>query len=187
MAAAFALDPHQSWLPLEAAAAQESDARKAGLLTEVRNHMEAEIHGRLDDLMATLTAEPVYHFWGRGDATLLSGAEAVRGFYSAMFASGGEQFEVVIDRVIASSDHVVTEGQVRIVHRGADVLAAGVSEVAGEAVTENSLYVSNAQLVTVWPADEDGKLIGEDIYFGEDPLTKLVPIDKAQLPPYFRL
>lgn len=184
---AYAIDPHRSWLPLEQAAAAESNPRRAGLIREVGKHMEAEINGRLDELMATLTAEPVYHFWGRGDATVLEGAEAVRAFYGGMFSVGGEQFEVVVDKVIASDDHVVTEGQVKIVYKGADLAAQGIAEVAGSPVDEAALYLSCAQLVTVWPADADGKLIGEDIYFGEDPMTTLARIEPDQLPPYFNL
>lgn len=186
MATAYAIDPHASWLLLEQAAAAESNPRRAGLIREVRNHMEAEIKGRLDDLMATLTTEPIYHFWGRGDATLLEGSEAVRAFYGGMFAVGGEQFEVVVDKVIASDDHVVTEGQVKVVYGGEALRAQGVTEVAGDAVQPDGLYLSCAQLVTVWPADAVGKLVGEDIYFGEDPLSTLRPIERDQLPPYFK-
>ena len=51
----YAIDPHQSWLALEAAAAQESSPRRKALITEVRNHMEHEIKGQLDPLMDTLT------------------------------------------------------------------------------------------------------------------------------------
>lgn len=187
MSAAFAIDPHRSWLPLEQAEAAEPNPRRAGLIREVRNHMEAEINGRLDELMATLTAEPVYHFWGRGEATVLEGAEAVRAFYGGMFSVGGEQFEVVVDKVIASDDHVVTEGQVKIVYRGADLAAQGVTEAAGKPIDDGALYLSCAQLVTVWPADADGKLIGEDIYFGEDPMSTLTRIETDQLPPYFKV
>ena len=32
------------------------------------------------------------------------------------------------------------------------------------------------QLVTLWPADADGKLIGEDIYFGASPFANLKKI-----------
>lgn len=59
------IDPHQSWLPLEARAAAEPDPHRRSLLTHVRDHMEHEIKGNLDALMETLCASPVYHFWAQ--------------------------------------------------------------------------------------------------------------------------
>ncbi len=183
----YAIDPHQSWLPLEAAAAAEPDPRKAQLIAEVGRHMEAEITGQLEPLMATLTAEPVYHFWGPGDPMVLSGQDTIRGFYSDMIGRGGQQFEVVVDNIVASDSHVITEGQVKQVYKGAALLQMGITSVGDTEVSEDSLWLSNAQLITVWPADAEGKLIGEDIYFGENPMTTLKPIDRSDLPPYYEL
>ena len=42
-----AIEPHNSWLPLQAAAAEETDPRRAQLIREVGLHMEAEITGQL--------------------------------------------------------------------------------------------------------------------------------------------
>lgn len=183
----YEIEPHASWLPLAEAVQAESNPRRRTLLQAVCDHMEAEITGNLDALMATLTAEPIYHFWGRGEPMVLEGREVIRGFYSQMMSAGGEQFEVVIDRIVAGDDHVVTEGQVKQVYTAESVIAAGVTEVGGVAVTDSALWLSAAQLITVWPADAEGKLIGEDIYFGEDPLATLQPITAASLPPYYRL
>ena len=183
----YAIDPHNSWLALEQAAENESSERRRQLITEVRNHMEAEINGRLEPLMDTLTAEPIYHFWGRGEPMVLQGREAVEGFYAGMFQTGGEQFEVVVENVIASDQHVVTEGQVKQVYPGATLLAMGVETADGQPIDGDQLYLSNAQLVTVWPADPDGKLVGEDIYFGVDPMATLKPIEREALPPYYKL
>ena len=182
-----AIEPHNSWLPLLEAAENEPDARRKGLILEVARHMETEITGQLEPLMATLTAEPVYHFWGPGDPMVLQGADAVRGFYSDMISRGGQQFEVVVENIVASDSHVVTEGQVKQVYPGAAVKAMGINEVDGTAVTDDSLWLSNAQLITVWPADADGKLIGEDIYFGENPMATLKPISREELPPYYEI
>lgn len=182
-----AINPHHSWLPLEAAAARAANPRRKALITEVRDHMEHEIKGDLEALMGTLTEQPVYHFWGNGAPSVIEGREAVRAFYSGMFATGGQQFEVVVDKVIASDDHVVTEGQVKQVHRGRALLDMGMSEVNGAPVQAEDLWLGAAQLVTLWPADAAGKLIGEDIYFGASPLADLRKISPEDLPPYFQL
>lgn len=183
----FAIEPHASWLPLEARAESEPSERRRTLLAAVRDHMEYEIKGQLDPLMATLTAEPVYHFRGRMPAAVLEGYEAVRGFYADMFANNGQQFEVVLERIVADDGAVVTEGQVKQVYTGAALKLMGVNEHDGRPVGEEDLFVSNAQLITVWPGDPDGKLVGEDIYFGEDPIATLRRITRAELPPYHHL
>ena len=183
----YAIDPHASWLALEQAAKAETNSRRAGLIREVGRHMEAEIKGELEPLMATLTAEPIYHFWGNGTPMVLQGRDAVASFYAGMFTRGGQQFQVVVDKVIASNDNVVTEGQVRQVNKGRDLRAQGVTHVGDIEVRDDDLWLSNAQLVTVWPADTDGKLIGEDIYFGESPMQSLKRIRAEDLPPYYKL
>ena len=183
----YAINPHHSWLPLEAAAARAQTPRRKALITEVRNHMEHEIKGDLEALMDTLTERPIYHFWGNGEPSVIEGREAVRAFYSGMFATGGQQFEVVVDKVIASDDHVVTEGQVKQVHRGRALLEMGMSKVQGASVQAEDLWLGAPQLVTLWPADAAGKLVGEDIYFGASPLATLVKITAEDLPPYFQL
>ena len=183
------IDPHSSWNVLtEFAAGYENvDDPVAKLVLEVRDHMAAEIQGDLDGLMATLTAEPVYHFWGNGEPMVLQGRAAVEGFYRDMMGRGGNQFEVVTDNVIASTSHVVTEGQVKQVYTTKALSEMGMTEVNGVAVASSELWLSNAQLVTVWPNDGQGKLVGEDIYFGQSPFTTLSPITRADLPDYYQL
>ena len=183
----FAINPHHSWLPLEERAAAEDNPRRKALVTAVRDHMEAEIKGQLDPLMDTLTSEPIYHFWGQAEPSVIEGRDAVRAFYSGMFDVGGQQFEVVVDKVVVSDNHVITEGQVRQVHKGVSLAAMGIDEVDGQPVEDDDLFVATAQLVTLWPADEHDKLIGEDIYFGSNSFADVQRITREQLPPYYKI
>ena len=94
-------DPHTSWLALQDKAAATNNATHKALLTEVAKHMEAEIKGQLEPLMATLQPEPIYHFWQiGGQKMILEGYDAVAGFYSNMFTTGGQQFQVICDKII---------------------------------------------------------------------------------------
>jgi hypothetical protein len=183
----YAIDPYNSWQSLIEAAGRQTNTRCRLLIEEVRKHMEAEIKGQLEPLMATLTAQPVYHFWGNGEPLVLEGRDAVAAFYQGLFATGSQQFEVDLEKVLATEDHVITEGRVKQVYRGDALAVMGVPEVSGQAVTEDSLWLSNTQLMTLWPADAEGRLIGEDIYFGVNPMTTLVPVTAAELPPYYQL
>ena len=180
------INPWNSWLPLEAAWREQPAERRATLVKAVRDHMEHEIRGDLEPLMDTLTQEPVYHFWGSGPGNMvIEGREAVRAFYSNMMAAGGNQFEVVVENLIVGDDHVVTEGQVKQVRTGAEVRAMGLEAIDGEPLGDEELVLTSAQLVTIWPGDADGKLIGEDIYFGESPISAAKRIARAHLPDYY--
>ena len=177
------IEPHRSWLALESHLEKVTSPAARNLVTQVRDHMEYEIKGELEPLMNTLTAEPVYHFWSQG--MVLEGREAVHGFYTNLIASGANQFEVVIDTVVADDHHVVTEGQVRQVYTGKELKGMGRTEVDGKPVEDSDLFMTTTQLVTVWPGASDGKLVGEDIYFGGDPFSSLVRLSPDDLPEYY--
>ena len=183
-----AINPHNSWLKLRAKAEACENAKHKTLLTEVANHMEAEIKGQIEPLMATLTEQPQYHFWRVGGQNMtLNGYEEVAGFYNNMFAMGGQQFEVVCDRIFVDDQGVITEGQVKQVNKSSVLVTMGINEIGGVAITDHELWLSNAQLITVWPAAAGNKLVGEDIYFGEDPMTTLTPITRDAIPDYYQL
>jgi len=182
------INPWDSWLTLDSAWREQPTQRRQTLVKAVRDHMEYEIRGDLEALMATLTAEPVYHFWGTGPGNMLmQGRDAVRDFYSNMIAVRGNQFEVVVENLIVGDHHVVTEGQVKQVRRGAEVRAFGVLHIDDTPIEDDELILTTAQLVTIWPGDAEGKLIGEDIYFGESPVSHAERITPADLPDYYIL
>ena len=182
-------DPHASWLALQDRAEHTDNPTHKALLQEVANHMEAEITGQLEPLMATLDPDPIYHFWRvGGENMVLQGYEAVAGFYSNMFATGGQQFQVVCDRIFVDDGGVITEGQVRQVYKTQALSAMGLTHAPNKAALSSSdLWMSHAQLITVWPAAPGNKLVGEDIYFGEDPMQTLIPITADDLPDYYEL
>ena len=180
------IEPFASWLPLEARAAEEPEGPGRTLLELVRAHMEHEIRGEIEPLMATLTDAPVYHFWNE-TPSVLEGHDQVRGFYQGMIASGTNQFEVVVERIVVDPGAVITEGRVKQVYTGVMAAAMGLAELDGTPLAADELVLTTTQLITVWPAAADGKLLGEDIYFGHSPLRNVVRITPADLPDYYRI
>jgi limonene-1,2-epoxide hydrolase len=166
-------DPERSWQSLEERIKIEKDPRCRQLLEQVRDHLRTEIRGEFEALMATLVDDPQYHLWGIGEEVGPKGREAVATFYTDMIASGGNHFEFEIRRIVVDHDAVVTEGVFRALMPGAAVVASGISEVSGAPVDADARYVSENQILTVWPAAEDGRIKGEDIYFGSPPLSSL--------------
>ncbi|NRA03002.1 MAG: nuclear transport factor 2 family protein [Myxococcales bacterium] len=166
-------DPERSWRVLEARLEQESDPRRRQLLEWVRDHVRSEILGDLESLMATLIDEPQYHFFGMGPDAGPKGRAAVEAFYKQMLASGGNRFEFEMHRVVVDEGAVVTEGQLRQVVPGSALVASQIETVESEAVDPAANYLSEMQILTLWPAGADGRLVGEDIYFGSPPLSQL--------------
>lgn len=183
-----AFDPHSSWLALRERAASTDNELHRALLSRVADHMEAEIKGQLEPLMATLDPNPKYHFWRVGpENMILDGYDAVADFYTNMFANRGNQFHVVCERIFVEDTGVITEGKVRQVYKSADLAAMGVTTSQGQNLADHELWLSNAQLITVWPAAPEARLVGEDIYFGEDSMNTLTPFSATDLPAYYEL
>jgi len=136
--------------------------------------MCTEIRGELDALMATLVDEPRYHFWGTPVEGGPKGRAAVEEFYRQMIAGGGNRFHFEILRIVVDEDSVVTEGRMRQPIPGAALVASGLEDVNGEPVEPDATYLAESQILTVWPASSDGRIMGEDIYFGSPPLACVV-------------
>lgn len=173
MQSSVSFEPERTWLPLEQRIEQETDPRRRQLLVQVRDHMRSEIRGELEALMKTLVDEPEYHFWGVPVEAGPKGRTAVAAFYQQMIAGGGNRFHFDVRRIVVDDDAVVTEGRMLQQVPGTALAASGITEVEGQPVEAEATYLAETQLLTVWPAAEDGRLIGEDIYFGSAPMTSL--------------
>jgi len=165
--------PEKTWLAIEKRMEGETNSRIRSNLEEVRNHMRAEIRGEHGPLMDTLTADPQYHMWGLPEENGPKGRETVSVFYANMIESGGNRFQFDVRLIVADEGSVVTEGVMRSLMPGVVLKASGVEEVEGEAVADDGQYVAEWQILTVWPFDEAGKIIGEDIYFGSPPMDRV--------------
>ena len=120
--------------------------------------LEVERQGRQDHYRRERPRLAGIEVWGFGD-----------NISPGMIAGGGNRFQFDIQRIVVDENSVVTEGFMRSVTRGEDLIASGVTEVKGEPVDANARYLSENLILTVWPADTDGRLIGEDIWFGSTP------------------
>ena len=174
MADPVAFDPDSSWRILEERMALEKDPICKELLREVRDHMRAEIGGELEPLMDTLIAEPMYHFRSLGPEGGPKGRAAVHAFYDAMIQNGGNRFQFEIQRIYVDHGGVVTEGVMRQRIAGDAVIASGVDQIDGEGVDPATTYLTENHILTVWPAGEGGKLVGEDIFFGSAPIHRRI-------------
>ncbi|NMH98207.1 nuclear transport factor 2 family protein [Pseudonocardia acidicola] len=155
-----------SWKLLADRVEQERDPRHRANLEVVARHVEEEVRGDMDALMATLVPEPQYRIWGASSSTGPKGHAEVVAHYQAMFDSGKSRLEYEVTRVVVDDDTVVTEGIFRHAYTGA-TLAGRV--VAADEVDLERWYLVEYHALVVWPIGADGLIEGEEIYAGEPP------------------
>jgi hypothetical protein len=156
-------DPSITWEQLEERLERTTSPRQRRMLQTVIDHAKAEAAGSVDGLMATLCADPRYHFWSRGQDWGPKGRAAVRGFYENFVAGGEGFFESRKSRIVVDDDTVVTETEMRQLVPGA------VAAQRGYAIPDpDGHYLVFARTVILWPFNEAGELLGEDSYGSSD-------------------
>lgn len=151
-----------SWQMLGDRLSTEENPAWRRQLEVVAEHVDAEVRGDIDRLMATLVPDPQYHFWGSGpEPSGPKGAAGVRAHYEGLVASGMNRLEFAITRVAVDDDLVVTEGAFRHAIRG------NMLTKMGHDVDHATWYLIDYQSVALWVFQPGSELlIGEDIYFG---------------------
>ncbi len=152
---------------LEMAMAEATDPVILRNLQTVAEHVDAEVAGDIDRLMATLVSEPVYHIWGASKSVGPQGFDEVRANYQSLVRSGKNRLAYEVTRVVADRRCVVTEGRFRLAYPGAVLASATLS--TGEPILADHWYLVEYKCVVLWPMDADGRILGEELYAGEAP------------------
>jgi hypothetical protein len=156
-------DPSITWRHLEERLARTTSPRHRHMLQTVIDHARAESAASVEGLMATLCADPQYHFWSNGQDWGPKGHAAVRGFYENFVARGEGFFESRKSRIVVDDDAVVTETEMRQLVPGA------VAAQRGYAIPDpDGHYLVFARTVILWPFNQAGELVGEDSYGSSD-------------------
>ena len=174
------VDQHRSIDVMRQRLAVTQNARHRMMLETVIAHLEAEVAGSLDALMATLVPNPSYHFWGNGGDYGPKGPDAVSSYYAQLVADRRGVLEFDIDRIVVDDDTVVTEGWYRAINRGS--VARGQGFVIDD---DDADYLVTRRIVLFWPFNEAGEMLGEDGIGSVDP-TCVRKLDQAELPDAYR-
>jgi hypothetical protein len=151
-------DPDRTWRPVQEKLDRTTDPRHRQLLEQVLAHGQGEVRGDLDMVMGTLAPNPVYRWVRQGSAEPVVGTEAVRRYYvDDIFGGGRHILEGNKDRIVVDDHTVVTEGTMRILQWGRDLVARGAPVDDPDAT-----YLLTVRLLIVWPFDDAGKLLGEE-------------------------
>ncbi|GAA2898236.1 hypothetical protein GCM10010472_65810 [Pseudonocardia halophobica] len=175
------------------------------ILKNYRRHSLLEISGRLDECIAPdmIVEHPVYKFFEGGEAMILDGMEAVRGFYDALkstssmvqwtgkskiaVADWGFAGEIQFNQFVPGS--LLREGGFADM---AEAAAAAESDAAPAARTategseqydHDAVYLVRRKFAYVWPYASDGRLAGEQLYedTSERTIIKVEPEDVITL------
>lgn len=157
--AAITVDCRNNWRLLDELLGQNNNPKQRQMLSQIKLHMQSENGGDIDTLMATVTQQPIYHQWSaQGEDTGTKTRGQLQEFYQNLISAGTNQFEYAVERVVIGDQCVVTEGDIKIPFQGEALLAMG------QQVDAKLRYATQGRCVTFWPFDDDGKIIGEDIY-----------------------
>jgi hypothetical protein len=160
------VDRWKAWRQIGERIAATADPRHRAMLECVREHIIAETEPDFDRLMATMCAEPAFHFWveGNGMGGGPKGIDAVRAHYRNLIAEKRYIFEIDLDRIVVDDRTVVTEGWFRQLFPGRTLRDRGLDH---ELVDDpDAVYLVTTRLLLLWPFTEGGELIGEDSYAG---------------------
>lgn len=172
----LAMDQSVTWRQLEERLERTANPRHRKMLQTVIDHAKAESSGDVDGLMATLGADPNYHFWSSGKDWGPKGREQVRAFYEDFVASAAGFFESYKARIVVDDDNVVTESVMR------GIVPGVVAQQRGCNVPDvNGHYIVHARTAIFWPFDADCVLQGEDSY-GSSDVTDFEQVPNDELP-----
>jgi hypothetical protein len=152
---------------LESAIVDATDPVIAANLRRVAEHVDAEVSGDVDRLMATLVDDPVYHIWGSSKSVGPVGFDQVRTHYQNLARSGKNRLRYEVTRVVADRHCVVTEGYFVLAYPGVVLPAATLPD--GTALIDDHWYLVQYKCVVLWPMDGDARIRGEELYAGETP------------------
>lgn len=142
------------------------------LLHAYNRHRYLEMAGRYQEIFTPemTVDEPVYHFNMLGKKLTLDGAEAVRSVYREWTGTAQCVF-YADDEKLAVSDTMVVSTSVMYQQTPASVLAA-----EGVPVDPNTMYLVKTAEHMVWPYDEQGRLIGEDVWEYDETVREFIPL-----------
>jgi hypothetical protein len=166
------IDQTITYKGVEAKLAATTNPRHRKILEQLLQHSRGEVEEDLDAVLGTLCKDPFYRSSVDTPEMNPQGMDGVIRFYKEqIFGKGRHCLEYHHERILVSDDAVVTDGVVRSVHWGQDLVETGV------AVDDpDGYYLMTYPMLIVWPVDAAGDFLGEESYArrgGSDYLRKI--------------
>lgn len=149
------------------------------MLERLYRHARGEVEEDLEAVLSTLAPNPVYKIQTQGPEMNPRGMDAVRAFYTEqIFGKGRHVLESNKERIIVADDAIITEGVVKMVMWGRDLIAQG-NPAADD---PEGVYLLTYNSLIVWPYDEEARILGEEswAYYPPDCLRRIDPADAPE-------
>lgn len=151
--------------------------RHRWLLQAYNRHRYLEMAGRWKEIFAPeMTVEhPTYHFNVFGVDTVLDGAEAVQAVYDEWSRTGQCIFYADDERLAVGDNMIVSTATIYQQTPGAVLVAAGAP------VDPDAHYlVANVEHM-IWPYDDEGRLVGEDVWEIDESRRQIIALDPSEV------
>lgn len=147
------------------------------LLHAYNRHRYLEMAGRYEEIFVPeMTVEhPVYHFNVFGMNVTLDGREAVESVYREWTQTGQCVFYAADER-LAVGDNIICSTSTISQQTPGEILAATGADVDVDA----TYLVSNVEHM-IWPYDDRGRLLGEDVWEVDESKREVIKLDPAEV------
>ena len=179
--------------------ATTENPRHRYLLQAYSRHRYLEVAGRYEEIFAPdmMVETPCYHFKAGGIKTKLEGQANVKNLYrlwtqtnQSIFYVENEQVAVA-DNFIASTSFFYQQvwGRSLTLNKALGFLPGFLSDrilkrvlaAKGMKADENAMYLYSNVLEMIWPYDDEGRLIGEDVWEPDPDRVDIVKLDPADV------
>ena len=170
------------------------------LLQAYSRHRYLEIAGRYEEIFAPdmMSMDPVYHFHAGGNDIVLRGQDQVKSLYR-MWAETNQSIFFIEHEEIAVADHYIASvatsyqqvsgkglKQSKLLSHLPSAISHKIVEKAlaekGHTADDNDVYLyKTVGQQMIWPYDDRGRLIGEDVYEPEPSRAELFKLDPADV------
>ena len=176
-----------------------TNPRHRFLLQAYSRHRFLEVAGRYEEIFAPemMVPNPVYHFHAGSTPADLRGQGNVKGLYhmwaetnQSIFFAENEQVAVADNFVVSTvTVHQQVWGKALTLGRVASYLPGFLSEAILKKVLakknfeadENAMYLYTNVMEMIWPYDDRGRLIGEDVWEPDPDKAQIVKLDPADV------
>jgi hypothetical protein len=151
--------------------------RHRWMLQAYDRHRNLEMAGRWQEIFAPeMTVEhPVYHFNVFGINTVLDGADAVKAVYDEWSKSAQCIFYTDDEKLAVGDNMIVSTATIYQQTPGFVLVEAG-APVDPEA----HYLVANVEHM-IWPYDDEGRLIGEDVWEIDESRRQIIPLEPGEV------
>jgi hypothetical protein len=147
------------------------------LLHAYNRHRYLEMAGSWEEIFAPdMTVEkPVYQFNMYGKALTLDGAEAVQAVYREWTRTSQCVF-YTDDEKLAVGDNMVVSTTTMYQQTPGHLLAED-----GVRVDPDAVYLVKSAEHMIWPYDDEGRLVGEDVWEYDETVREIIPLDPSDV------